>query len=205
MVARSDTFAPLLAARAPRALARAGAVGPAGAAASIDVDGRPHHLVVVPAEAGGTVFGFVAAAAPVDDRWATALRDAERQGDRRCSAPAGIAGTTLAPGPRAVANAGRPIRPAAPRTLDVDLGGERFESVGVADPHAPALMVVALQSLDLALAPYRNIQLGLVLLGLRGRRRRASAAGALLARSITAPIGGAVGGHRDGRARAAST
>ena len=42
----------------------------------IDVEGRPYHMALVPAEAGGTIFGFVAAAAPVDDRWAAALRDA---------------------------------------------------------------------------------------------------------------------------------
>jgi adenylate cyclase len=48
-------------------------------------------------------------------------------------------------------------------------------------------MVVALQSLDLALAPYRNIQRGLVLLGVLAAAIGVAAA-AMLARSITAPL-----------------
>jgi adenylate cyclase len=46
---------------------------------------------------------------------------------------------------------------------------------------------VALQSLDLALAPYRNIQRGLVLLGILAAALGIGA-GAMLARSITAPV-----------------
>ena len=82
--------------------------------------------------------------------------------------------------------------------LDVDLGGERFEAVRIDDPHASGLAVVALQSLDLALAPYRNIQRGLVLLGVLAAAVGVGA-GAMLARSITAPVGGAVGGDTGGR------
>ncbi|MEP7119090.1 MAG: adenylate/guanylate cyclase domain-containing protein [Acidobacteriota bacterium] len=154
---------------------------------TIAVDGLPHHMVLVPAEAGGTVFGFVAAAAPIDDRWAAALRDASGK-DIVVLTPTGIAGSTLTPGRAPWANAGAFVAPAATSTMHVALGGERFESIGVADPHAPAMTVVALQSLDLALAPYRNIQFGLILLGLVAAAAGVGAGG-LLARSITAPLG----------------
>jgi adenylate cyclase len=99
--------------------------------------------------------------------------------------PAGVAGTTLTPGRVPWRTAGDV--PAGSNVREVELGGERFEVVTVADPHAPALGVVALQSLDLALAPYRNIQRGLVLLGLLAAALGIGA-GAVLARSITAPM-----------------
>ena len=109
----------------------------------------------------------------------------QRPRDRR--ADAGRGGRHHADArPRAVADRRPTCRPAA-SVLEVELGGERFEAVTVADPHAPALGVVALQSLDLALAPYRNIQRGLVLLGLLAAALGIGA-GALLARSITAPM-----------------
>lgn len=186
VVARSDTFAPFFLADA-RAAWLEPALSGQPVRGVIDVDGRAHHLVVVPAEAGGTVFGFVAAAAPIDDRWAAALRDASGK-DIVVLAASGVTGTTLAQGRAPWASAADYAAPAGARTLDVDLGGERFESIGVADPHAPAMTVVALQSLDLALAPYRNIQFGLMLLGVVAAVAGVGA-GALLARSITAPLG----------------
>ncbi len=185
VLARSDTFAPLALVDA-RARWLEPALSGQPVRGVIDVDSRTHHLVVVPAEAGGTVFGFVAAAAPIDDQWAAALRDASGK-DIVVLAPSGVEGTTLAQGRAPWANAAEYAVPAGDRTLEVDLGGEHFESIAVADPHAPAMTVVALQSLDLALAPYRNIQLGLMLLGLAAAAVGISA-GALLARSITAPI-----------------
>lgn len=186
VMGRSDTFAPFVLPDA-RAAWLEPALSGQPVRGVVNVDGRPYHLVVAPAEAGGIVFGFVAAAAPIDDRWAAALREACGKDIAVLTATA-LAGTTLAPGRAPWPNAAAYLAPAAARTLDVDLGGERFQSIGVTDPHAPAMTVVALQSLDLALAPYRNIQLGLVLLGLLAAAAGIGA-GALLARSITAPIG----------------
>ncbi len=186
VIARSDTFAPFT---LPDATSRW--IEPAMAGQPVrgvvTVDGRPYHLVLVPAEAGGTVFGFVAAAAPIDERWASALRDASGKEIVVLSA-GGIAGATLAPGRVPWANTAAFGPTAGDATIDVDLGGERFEALGMADPHDDGLRVVALQSLDLALAPYRNIQFGLVLLGLVAAAAGITAA-FVLARSITAPIG----------------
>ncbi len=186
VVARSDTFAPFVLPHA-RAQWLEPALSGQAIRGAIDVDGQPYHLVLVPAEAGGIVFGFVAAAAPIDDRWASALRDTSGK-DIVILAPSRLAGTTLAPGRSPWAGAADYTAPVGAATLDVNLGGERFESIGIADPHAPAITVVALQSLDLALEPYRNIQFGLLLLGLAATAAGVGA-GALLARSITAPIG----------------
>ncbi|MEZ5416002.1 MAG: adenylate/guanylate cyclase domain-containing protein [Vicinamibacterales bacterium] len=185
VIARSDTFAPLT---LPEARTRwlEPALGGQPARGVIEVDGKPHHLVLVAAEAGGTVFGFVGAGAPIDDRWAAALRDASGK-EIAVLTPSALAGTTLAPG-RAPWAAGT----AAPRTPDgstaaLDLGGERFEALTLPDPYGDDVRVVAMQSLDLALAPYRNIQAGLVGLGVVAAIAGLAAAAAM-ARSITAPI-----------------
>ena len=183
VIARSDTFAPFV---LPDAVNRW--IEPAMAGRPVrgvvDVDGRAHHVVLVPAESGGMVFGFVAAAAPIDDRWAATLRDASGK-EIVVLASAGLTGTTLAAGRAPWANAA--AFGAGDGTRSVDLGGERFEALGVTDPHEAGLRVVALQSLDLALAPYRNIQFGLMLLGLVAAAAGVGAA-FLLARSLTAPI-----------------
>ena len=106
VVARSDTFARAGAARREDAHGSSRRCRASPVFGLIDVEGRPHHMALVPAEAGGTIFGFVAAAAPVDDRWAAALRDASGR-EIVVLRPAGMAGTTLAPGTRAVADRGR--------------------------------------------------------------------------------------------------
>ncbi len=185
VLARSDTFAPYtLPEAATRWIEPALAGRPVRGV--VDIGRRLHHLVLVPAEAGGTVFGFVAAAAPIDDRWASRLRDASGK-EIVVLAPAGIAASTLAQGRTPWANAAAFAVADGATTTEVNLGGERFEAIGIIDPYDTALRGVALQSLDLALAPYRNIQLGLVLLGLVATGAGVGAA-FLLARSLTAPI-----------------
>lgn len=185
VLGRSDTFAPLtLADVQTRWLEPALSGQPAHG--TITVDGRPYHLVVVPAEAAGLVFGFVGAAAPLDGRWATALRDASGR-EIAVLTPSALAATTLAPGRLPWTSASAYPGVADTATYEIDLGGETFETTAVADPYDVTVRVVALQSLDLALAPYRNIQAGLIALGLVAAGAGLAAAIAM-ARSITAPI-----------------
>ena len=185
VLGRSDTFAPLtLTDVRSRWLEPALSGQPAHG--TITVDGQPYHLVVVPAEAAGLVFGFVGAAAPLDGRWATALRDASGR-EIAVLTPSALAATTLAPGRLPWTSASAYPGVADTATYQIDLGGETFETTAVADPHDGNVRVVALQSLDLALAPYRNIQAGLIALGLVAAGAGLAAAIAM-ARSITAPI-----------------
>ena len=185
VLGRSDTFAPLtLTDVRSRWLEPALSGQPAHG--TITVDGRPYHLVVVPAEAAGLVFGFVGAAAPLDGRWATALRDASGR-EIAVLTPSALAATTLAPGRLPWTSASAYPGVADTATYQIDLGGETFETTAVADPHDVNVRVVALQSLDLALAPYRNIQAGLIALGMVAAGAGLAAAIAM-ARSITAPI-----------------
>jgi len=185
VVGRSDTFAPLALADVQARWLEPALTGQPSQGV-IFVDGRPYHLVIVPAEAAGLVFGFVGAAAPIDDRWATALRDASGR-EIAVLTPSALAATTLAAGRLPWTSASAYPGVAGAATYQIDLGGETFETTAVADPHDGNVRVVALQSLDLALAPYRNIQAGLIALGLVAAGAGLAAAIAM-ARSITAPI-----------------
>jgi adenylate cyclase len=69
--------------------------------------------------------------------------------------------------------------------LDVTVTGERYAALAAA-PSAP-LTVIALQSRDRALVPYRRIQLGLLIVGLVGAIVGVGAS-ALLSRSLTSPV-----------------
>jgi class 3 adenylate cyclase len=185
VIARSDSFGPLVLAEARARWLEPAATGRA-VHGWLDVDGRAYQAVLAPAEAGGTIFGFILAGAPLDDAWARHLREASGKEVALLTA-AGVAGSTLPPARLPWQRAADVPGPDG-ATQDVDLGGERFRAVAtrlaVGEPTAVA---VALQSLDLALAPYRRIQYGLLALGLV-----AAAAGvagsAALARSITAPV-----------------
>ncbi len=187
VIARSDTFAPLELPDAERTW-----IGPAlqaGAATGfLTVDTEIFHGVLAAAESGGTVFGFVIAAAPIDEAWARALREASEK-EVVILAPDELVATTIAAQqlPWRAASDVSTLDPAAP-PVDVEVGGERFQAVIVPTRAESPVRVISLQSRDVAFAPYRNIQVGLLILGLL-----AAAAGiggsALLARSITAPIG----------------
>jgi class 3 adenylate cyclase len=187
VIARSDTFAPLAVPDAARDWIEP-ALNGRRTQGVLSIDGRSHHAVLAPAESSGTVYGFVLAAAPIDDAWAAALR-AVSDKEIVVLSPEGVSGSTL-PAQRLpwrslddAAFAGDGDGP-----HDVDLGGERFQAVVVSSPVESPVEVISLQSRDVALAPYRNIQMGLLIVGVI-----AAAAGigssAMLARSITAPIG----------------
>lgn len=167
-----------------------------------EINGRAYEGAVAVAEAGGTIYGFVLAALPIDDAWASELRDASDK-EVVILSPGRVAGSTIAIDRlpwRSVTD--------LPASTDaglgnVDLGGERFQAVTM--PVAPGAQsrVLSLQSRDLAFAPYRRIQIGLLALGVVAAAL-GIAGSAVFARSLTAPIGQLVtatervaGGHYD--------
>ena len=204
VLARSDTFAPLQLPDVERSWMTSALSG-RSAVGEIQIE-RPRYLcALVPAEAGGTVFGFVLAGVPVDEALARALKDAS---DREIVilSPRGIAASTL-PAQRlpwrTSADVAALSADAAPR--DVNLEGERFQGVLVTPREVRELRIVSLESGSSACS--RAIA--------RSRRTAASswasscwacsrpaagiAGSAVLARSLTAPIGRLVEGDAPGR------
>jgi class 3 adenylate cyclase len=186
VVARSDTFAPLALPDVERTWLAPLAEG-RSARGFVVVDGKVHHAVAAAAESGGTVFGVVLAASPIDDRWAASLREAIGA-DVVVLSPSAVEASSL---PRArltwQTDADLPAD-LADRPVDLSLTGERFRAIAAApDPTGPRRIVV-LQSRDQALAPYRNLQLGLIALGVIAALL-GLAGSAWLAKSITAPVG----------------
>ncbi len=190
VVARSDTFAPLTLPDVEQTWLAPLAEG-RPARGFVTIDGHLHHAVASAAESAGTVFGVVLATSPIDDRWASSLRDAVGA-DLLVVSPASVEGSSL-PRTRLAWQSGADV----PADLDsgaraLTLTGERFQAVAATlDPPGPRRIIV-LQSRDQALAPYRNLQLGLILLGVVAAAL-GIAGSAWLAKSIAAPIGQLVG------------
>jgi class 3 adenylate cyclase len=177
-----------------------------------------YQVAVTPAEAGGTIFGFLLAGAPIQNTYARALSDVSHT-EIVVLGPGRVLGSTLrqdelpwrsqrawrdaygtAPGPHVAMVAGEryaamatPSAGGASDTRGGDSGGAG--DAGDADA-LDALTVVSLQSRDKAIAPYRRIQMGLVLLGLIAAAVGVTGS-AVLARSITAPIAKLAEGTRE--------
>ena len=152
----------------------------------LETDTNLYEAAMAPAEAGGTVFGFLLAGTRIDDVWARRLR--ETTGDEIVAlGDRGVLGSTIQATrlPWPSKSAWEAFSGGRPGPLDVTITGEQY-TVLAAVP-APSVTVVALQSRDRALAPYRRIQLGLLILGLVGNVIGVGAS-AWLARTLTAPV-----------------
>ena len=149
--------------------------------------GRPYHAAAAAAEAGGTVFGQVVGAIPVDDAFAAALRDAT-QDEVLLLSNAGVLASTL----RATQTpwrsrdewrgaGGRPDR-----SVDVSIGAQRFAAREVVLVEQ-LVSAVILKSRDEAIEPFRRIQNGVLVIGLMCAA--VAAAGSLwIARTLTAAL-----------------
>jgi class 3 adenylate cyclase len=203
VLSRSDTFAPLQLPDVEHAWLTPALSGHS-AVGELLVDNRLYLSALVAAQAGGNVFGFVLAGSPVDETLARAVKDAS---DREIVilSPQGIVASTLPMQRlpwRTSADLAAFSADAGPQ--DVNVEGEHFQGVLVTTPRVGSTVrivslesrILSLQSRDRALAPYRSIQIGLLVLGLL-----AAAAGitgsAVLARSLTAPIGSLVHATRE--------
>jgi class 3 adenylate cyclase len=174
------------------------ALGGQSAAGFLDTDRGAYYAVCVPASAGNTIFGFVIAGANIDNSFAATLRG-ESSNDI-VVAGTRVLGSTLpassfpwrtraewesalgsGPGPHTVEIARLPYA-----ALELTLGSQG----------EGGLLAVTLRSRDAALAPYRRIQLGLLILGLIAAVA-GIAASAVFSRTVTASIGRLVEGtHR---------
>jgi class 3 adenylate cyclase len=153
----------------------------------LDLQGRVYHAALAVAETGGTAYGFILATAPVDNAWAQALQAVTTDKEIVILSSHGIAGSTVAAERipwRSVADV---PAASADRPEDLDLGGERFLAMQVPAPPNSPLRVISLQSRDVALAPYRQIQIGLLVVALIAAGVGIGGS-ALFARSVTEPV-----------------
>lgn len=156
-----------------------------------------YHAAMVPAAAGGTVFGFVLAGGSIDDAFARRLQELGQ--DEAIVLSDHILGSTISP-------ARVPWRTRAEWESEtgtgtgwrtVEIGRESYAAmpVALASGSESGTVAVILRSRDLALAPYRRIQIGLLALGLVVALAGISAS-FVLARTVTAPVGQLVEGTR---------
>ncbi len=153
------------------------------------------HAVAVPATAGGTLFGYVIAGAHIDNTFARAL--SQRTQNEVILLGDHIIGSSL-------------VASQLPWHTRADWEGALGEGPGLRVLHVagksyaampillggggqPNLLAVLLKSRDLALAPYRRIQLGLLALGL-SVGVIGIAGSAVLARTLTSSIADLVKG-----------
>jgi hypothetical protein len=133
----------------------------------VTIDGRPWHAAAATAEAGGTIFGHVIAAAPVDDFFAQELRQATEDEVVLLSTGRVVA-ATFRPGdtPWPSLEAWRRAGGHADRSLDVTVGLERLTAREVTLVRTPAVSAVVARSRDEATAPFQRIERAVIVLGL---------------------------------------
>ena len=151
----------------------------------ISIDDRLYHAAVAPAEAGGTIFGFVVAAAPIDEDFAGVLRDVTHA-EAIIVDPESVLGSTIRDGlvPWTSLTAWHDSGGSDQRVQPVTIGTQRFAAREAPLTTDPDVAVIVLTSRDEAVAPYRQIQSGLLLIGLLAVLV-AIAGSAWLARSLT--------------------
>ena len=179
---------------AGRVVARTDTPEPTPVPADLDVgiiktSSGAYHVAKMPAEAGGTLFGYVIAGALVDDNFARALH--ERGNGEIVIVAETVLGSNLSRAnlpwqTRAdwEAAVGADV---APRTISVD--NESYEAVATLLGKESGIrpLAVIMQSHDRAMAPYRGIQVGLLILGLIAAIVGV-ATSAVLARNVTSPV-----------------
>jgi class 3 adenylate cyclase len=164
---------PLLAGRQPRGY--------------ISTETGIYHAAIDAAEAGGAVFGFLVAGVRIDDAFAQRLRTATGE-EVVVLAEGGVLGSTIGAAnvPWRTAAEWRRFAAGSNGPFLFAIEGEQYAVH--ASPGADASIVyLTLQSRDRALAPYRRIQRGLLVLGVVAVGLGVSAS-AFLARTITAPL-----------------
>jgi hypothetical protein len=131
------------------------------------VGDRPFHVAGAAAEAGGNIFGYVFAAAPVDVQFATALSEAT-QDDVVLLSTSGLLASTMRAGqtPWRSLQAWRDQGGRTDRSTYVRIGTQQFAARQVTLVENPPLVAVIVKSRDEAVVSYRRIERGLIVLAL---------------------------------------
>lgn len=153
----------------------------------VATDAGMYHVAADAADAGGTVFGFLLAGARIDDAFAQRLRGATGE-EVVILAVDRMLGSTVAaidmPWHSAAEWAQFSSQSTTPSTVVIK---DETYAVHASPGVNPSVVYLTLQSRDRALAPYRRIQGGLLVLGILGVAAGVGAS-AFLARTITSPV-----------------
>ena len=135
--------------------------------AVVQIRDRLYHAAAAVADAGGNVFGQVVAAIPADEAFAAALREATQDEILLLSDSRALASTLRgAQTPWRSRDEWRRTGGRPDRSTTVDIGAQRFAAREVVLADQPPLSAVILKSRDEAIEPFRQIQNGIVLIGL---------------------------------------
>ena len=137
-----------------------------GEAAMVEIRGRPHHAAAAVSDAGGTIFGYVIGAMPVDEAFAASLREAT-QDEVVLLGNSGVLASTLrsmqTPWPSL--DEWRRAGGRSDQSIDVTIGSQQFAAREVVLADAPLLSAIVLKSRDEAMEPFRQMQNGVMLIG----------------------------------------
>jgi hypothetical protein len=132
----------------------------------ISINGRPHHAAVANAEAAGTIFGSVLAAAPIDDGFAHQLREVT-EAEAVLLDEGGSPGASIRSGqvPWKSLEYFRKAGGAPGTALDVTIGAAHYTAWEVSLFEGPPIAAVILASRDDVTGQYRALQDGLLVIG----------------------------------------
>ena len=196
VVARTDSPAPGLLQDAETRWVKPSLAGQP-ALGVLATDSGVYYAAAVPAEAGGTVFGFVIAGSIIDSTLARTLGDVSH--DEVIIVADRLLGSTLPEHrlPWKTRAEWEPVIGGKDSHRILDISGEDYLGIATSlgREGGPRPLAVILQSRDRAIAPYRRIQIVLLVLGLLATVSGISGS-ALVAGSVTAPVGKLVEGMK---------
>jgi hypothetical protein len=142
------------------------AVAKDGEPTVVFVGGRPYHAAGAQCDAGGSIFGYVVAAAPVDSEFAQAIEEVTGDEAIILSSKALLASTLPGSPPWKTLEDWRSQGGRPDKTMTAAIGARRFAAREVPLAQDPAVSAIIARSRDDAIEPFRRIQNGLVGIGL---------------------------------------
>jgi serine/threonine protein kinase len=137
-----------------------------GTAAVVSIGGKPHHAAGAAAEGGGTVFGYVVAAAPLDQVLAQSI--GEWTGDETVLLSKDTVLASTFPGgqsPWSSLDDWRNQGGRKDRAKGIAVGARRFLAREIPLEQDPPISAIVARSRDDAAEPFRQIQNGLIVIG----------------------------------------
>lgn len=163
----------------------------------LSIDGKAHHVAVVPAEAAGEIFGYVVAAAQVDVAFAQKLK--ELTGDEIVIVNDRSSVSTFSDADlpwHTRQEWSQAVKPdTTPGSVKVARGNYEAVSTALGGNIGLQPLAVVMKSHDEAMRPYHGIQLTLVAVGLLIALAGIGGS-AILARNVTAPVARLLEGTR---------